>query len=250
MSDLILPKIHYNARFNAPFVQTIEQLQRPLVLPYPDGFFDVLEVDWPWHYKDRGMNGFEDVQKWRVHPSYVTQTITWMIDSLPEIQRVMADDYCAWLWWTKDFLQDCFALLDHLLLDFKQIVPWIKTKKGSEYDDEGFPVGASDFHQGGLGRFYGRNAVEGMLYAVTGPGIHWAAGSSTPNWVFAPKQKSHLGRDHSCKPDKAYELIANNSPGRRLSLFQITPRPGFFCFGNDLPDYYNWQTALQFGDWR
>lgn len=237
-------------RFGAPFVQTLDQLQRPLRLPYPDNFFDVLEADWPWHYKDRGMNGFEDVQKYRVHPSYVTQTMDWMHESLPEIRRVMKPEFVSWLWWTKDFLPDCFDLLKGLGQEYKQIVPWIKTKKGSSYDEIGFPETIEDLHSGGLGRFYGRNSVEGMLYGVSHSGQHWAAGSRTPNWVFAPKQKNHLGRDHSCKPDLSYELIRNNSPGVRLSLFQIDPRPGFYCFGSDLPDWYNWWTALEFGDWR
>lgn len=220
------------------FAQSLDQLLQPLRLPFPDNYFDVLDVDNPWEYRDRGMNGFQDVQEYRVHPSYITQSMDWIIESTKEIRRVMKPEFSAWVWWTKDFKREALLYMDALGVVEKQIVPWIKTTQ------DGVPIA------GGLGRYYGRNAVEFLSYSVTNTSIHWLNGTQEPNYILAPKKKNWKGRYHSRKPDEAYEFIKRNNDGKRLSLFQIDPRDGFICFGSDLPPEYQLWLVEQFGDWR
>ena len=74
-----------------------------------------------------------------------------------------------------------------------------------------------------------RNGTEFLLLAVnTKRGNLPLKRTTTPNYLLAPR----LG--HSVKPPAAYEMIQQNSPGPRLSIFQRSSRDGFECWGNEM----------------
>lgn len=183
-------------------------------LPYLDGTFRCIEADPPWQYRDRGYNGFESVQRYRIHCPYPTMSVEEIAAMGPEVRRITADSAHAWIWTTKDFLEDTFGILRAWGFEYRQIWTWLKTRK------DGQPTY-------GMGH-WGRNGTEFILFGTNDPSLKLAKASSTPNYLLAQRA------GHSAKPPAAYELIARNSPGPRLSLFQRTPRPGFECWGNQL----------------
>jgi N6-adenosine-specific RNA methylase IME4 len=78
----------------------------------------------------------------------------------------------------------------------------------------------------GMGRTV-RNAHEVALVCKRGRPARGAA--DVPSVFFAPR-----GR-HSAKPDKFYELIERLADGPRVELFARARRPGWSCFGDELP---------------
>lgn len=213
-------------------------MEGELVLPFPCSYFDTAVIDNPWSYQDRGMNGFKGVQKYRVHPSYYTQSMEWILHSATEVRRVMKPDPRYWIWWTKDFKAEASAYMAALGVEEKQIVTWVKCNKDGS-------VG-----RGGMGRYYGRNTTEFLSYAVSGSGTHWKNGTRDNNVILAPRSTNWLGRAHSRKPDASYELIKRNSSSRRLSLYEIDPRDGFVSWGNDLPPEYLRYLQVVYGPFR
>ena len=186
-------------------------------LPYPDSTFQAIEIDPPWQYKSRGYNGFETVQKYRIHCPYPLMSLPEIEAMGPEINRVATDKAHLWLWVTKDFLPDGFDLLNSWGWQYKQIFTWLKTTK----------AGVPSYGMG----YWCRNACEYLILAVNATkGNRPLAATTTPNYILAPKG------GHSAKPEAAYDLIRANSPGPRLSIFQRTHREGFSCWGNQLEE--------------
>ena len=174
-----------------------------------------IEIDPPWQYKDKGYNGHETVQKYRIHCPYPTMSLPhiWLMGNAI---NSLADERChLWMWTTKDFLAAALLLIESWGWDFKQMFTWIKTTK------DGKPTY-------GMG-YWGRNGCEYLLFAVNkSKDNRLLEATTTPNYFFAP----NLG--HSVKPDIAYEIIRRNSLGPRLSIFQRTHREGFDCWGNQM----------------
>lgn len=198
-----------------------------LNLPYPQGFFRCVEVDPAWQYEQHGYKGYKEVQPYRIAPSYDTAEDGPMGEVLGrEILKVgHPEGFHLWLWATKDFLLTALQYIQDWGLHYRMCYPWIKTKQ------DGTPI------KGGMG-YWGRNAVEYLLFATSNTSMRTLNANNEPGYIFAPRQMNWKGRLHSVKPDRAYELIKRNSPGPRLSLLQVTPRAGFWNFGNQLPPWY------------
>lgn len=186
-------------------------------LPYKDNLYRCIEIDCPWQYKDRGYNGFDTVQKYRIHCPYPTMS-QWELSQMgPEINRVANERCHLWMWTTKDFMADALGLIRLWGWEMKQIFTWLKTRK-----DGGLTYGMG---------YWCRNACEYLILAVSQTRENRPlAATTTPNYILAPRA------NHSAKPEAAYEMIRANSPEPRLSIFQRTPREGFECWGNELKD--------------
>jgi N6-adenosine-specific RNA methylase IME4 len=188
-----------------------------ITFPYETGRFRAIEIDPPWRYKDRGYNGHDTVQKYRIHCPYPTMSLEEIEAMGAEINRVAAPVAHLWLWTTKDWLEDSFALLRAWGWTFKQIVTWVKTTK----------AGKPTY---GMGHWM-RNGCEYMLFAVNEPKNNFPlARTTTPNHLHAPRG------GHSAKPEAAYDMIRANSPEPRLSIFQRSAREGFECWGNEMEE--------------
>ena len=95
-------------------------------------------------------------------------------------------------------------------------VIWAKRRK------DGGPDGR------GVG-FYFRNVTELILFGVRGSMRTLHPARSQVNIIETRK------REHSRKPDEAYEVIESCSPGPYLELFARHPRAGWTAWGDRSP---------------
>lgn len=178
-----------------------------------------IETDNPWAYRDLNMNGFEQVKKYRLHPRYPTLSLPALWLMVASINRLAAPKCHLWAWTTKDMLPFTFTLYESWGWLYKQCHTWVKTY------ENGDPVCG--------GGYWGRNSCEYLLFFVnTSRGNRPLNATKERNVFFAPVPDN----EHSAKPDCAYERIARNSPGPRVSLFQRTHREGFIPWGNQAPE--------------
>lgn len=230
-----------------PVATTADAIGRApsVVLPYEDKYFSCIEKDDPWCYKrNKGYNGFDTVQEYRINCPYETMSLEELQELGDEINRVAAPKCHLWQWTTKDFLFDALAMIRDWGWQEKQIITWVKTTDGiprgakrlkgfsrqeidsaervmQAYGIPGLPLC-------GMGHWL-RNATEFLILAVNDPRQNRPACATTDlNVIFAPRRR------HSEKPAEAYDLIRRNSPGPRLSMFQRTARDGFSCWGNQM----------------
>jgi len=213
-------------------------------LPFSSGRYKTIEVDPPWKYQDHGYNGFNEVQKYRIHTPYPTMSVHEIASMGFEIDRIAAPAAHVYLWTTKDFILDCGQILSDWGFENKQIFTWIKTTKPSalrrslqasfkstvlvqlvfkllrSWGLTGKPVY-------GMGHWC-RNGTEFLILAARGKLLLSDSRFTTPNYFFAPR-----GR-HSEKPGEAYGLIESLSPGPRISLFSRKNRPGWDNWGNEI----------------
>lgn len=223
----------------------------------PSGIFRCVEVDPPWQYRDRSFNGTNGTQRQRSHCPYPTMPVRDLFGMRSEVRRLLHPDGAhLWLWTTKDFLPQAFAIVEHWGFEFKQVFTWLKTRPRTSLVEVGrqvldfipeaglsaaerkrraetiaeflaVEIGIAGIPTVGMG-YWGRGATEFILFATTNPKMRLVNATREPNLFTAPRGK------HSAKPAEAYDLIARNSPGPRCSLFQRTPRPGFVCWGNEI----------------
>lgn len=214
-----------------------------IALPYPDNHFSCIEADPPWQYKDRGYNGMDTVQKYRIHTPYETMSVAELLEMAEEVKRVSAPSCHLWMWATKDFRYDAESIMRAWGFVFKNELPWVKTTDGLSRTQKGLKqftvaelataqrvmsaMGMPGKPSYGMG-YYMRPQHEPMLFGTNNRSFRPLNATAEPAMVFAPKSR------HSAKPKAAYDLIRRNSPGPRLSLFQRTPREGFECWGNEI----------------
>ena len=91
---------------------------------------------------------------------------------------------------------------------------WAKRRKDGGSDGRG--VG-----------FYFRNVTEILLFGVRGSLRTLDPARRQVNMIESMK------REHSRKPDEAYDLIEACSPGPRLELFARHHRPGWIQWGDE-----------------
>ena len=93
-------------------------------------------------------------------------------------------------------------------------IVWVKT------------TGDGDRLRIGMGRTV-RNCHEVILVCKRGRPARLDGG--VPSVIFAPRG------EHSAKPDILYETIERLADGPRVELFARVRRPGWRCFGDELP---------------
>ncbi len=231
----------------------------PPTIALPSGAFRCVEVDPPWQYRDRSFNGTNTTQRQRSHCPYPTMPVRDLFAMGPEVRRLLHPDGAhLWLWATKDFLPQAFAIVEHWRFEVKQVFTWLKTRPRRSLAEVGrrvldfvpeaglsgpertrraetlaevlaAEIGISGIPTIGMG-YWGRGSTEFLLFGTTNQKMRLVNGTREPNLFTAPRGK------HSAKPAEAYELITRNSPGPRCSLFQRTPRPGFVCWGNEIAE--------------
>lgn len=156
---------------------------------------------------------------------------------------VVADTALLWLWVTNTFLINGAGARVCQAWGFepKQLITWVK----GELDEQGNiprdcrgPLLKLAF---GMGR-YTRGCTEHLILATRGEATDLVTNRSQRNLLLAP------ARDHSQKPDEAYELIEQvqgyksarnltlygDDSTRRLELFARQRRAGWTQAGNEL----------------
>lgn len=182
----------------------IQQLRKSIdngELVLPAGKYEVVVIDPPWQYADKGAAGIEAYNPDSVRG--VTPYPTMSLDDIINIKLPITDDAVVFLWTTHAFLRDAFAVLDTWGLDYKAVIVWDKQKMG-------------------LGRNI-RMQCEFCLLATRGKPV--LTGSSVRDIIHAPR------REHSRKPDEFYELVDRLTVGRKLDYFAREKRKGWEVCG-------------------
>ena len=152
-----------------------------------------------------------------------------------------------YMWVTNNFLEDGLWLMKALGFTYITNVTWVKVvgektankKLMKAIEENGSPSDiAASMVATGIGQYF-RGAHELLLVGEhdphdiilfgrqgSGPEVRTEV-KNLPGVLFAPK------REHSRKPDLAYELFEARSKGPKLEMFARHTRPGWDSFGND-----------------
>lgn len=147
------------------------------------------------------------------------------IAALP-VREAVEEPAHLYLWVPNALLPEGLAVLSAWGFAYKANVVWHKVRK------DGGPDGR------GVG-FYFRNTTELLLFGVRGREARTLPpGRRQVNIIKSRK------REHSRKPDEAYELIEACSPGPFLELFARGTRPGWAAWGDQADAYApGWPTC-------
>ena len=165
--------------------------------------YNTVYADPPWAYltwsaKGRGKS-----------PKYGTLSLD-DIKALPVAVRCTADAVLV-MWVIDTHLEMAFEVVEAWGFKFKTVCfTWAKTSA----DGSKFPIGTG---------FWTRANPEMALLATVGHPKRQDKG--VPRLIIAPR------REHSRKPDEAYERIERLVPGPYLEMFSRNDRPGWDCWG-------------------
>ncbi len=178
-----------------------------------DPFRTVL-ADPPWRFQNRtGKMAPEHRRLAR----YGTMTVE-EVSGLP-VAKVAAEKSHLYLWVPNALLADGLRVMQAWGFEYKTNLVWFKTRK------DGGPDGR------GVG-FYFRNVTELLLFGIRGKDNRTLPPGRTQVNLIAERK-----REHSRKPEAAYDIIEACSPGPRLELFARSERAGWEQWGDELGRY-------------
>lgn len=131
----------------------------------------------------------------------------------------LCDDAILFLWRVAAMQEEALLVVKAWGFKLKSEIVWRKiTKHGKIHF--------------GMGH-YVRNAHETALIAVRG---HPKVKVKNIRSVFDAAVPTRKGRTrHSAKPNEFYDLVEKLAPGPYAELFAREHRPGWSCFGDELP---------------
>lgn len=176
-------------------------------LPRTAGGWSCVYADPPWRFSNR--TGKVAPEHRRLD-RYDTMTAP-EIAALP-VADVAADNAHLYLWVPNALLPEGLAVMQGWGFRYVSNLVWAKRRK------DGGPDGR------GVG-FYFRNVTELILFGVRGSMRTLDPARRQVNMIETVK------REHSRKPDEAYELIEACSPGPYLEMFARYPREGWSAWG-------------------
>jgi N6-adenosine-specific RNA methylase IME4 len=182
-----------------------------LPLPKTPGGWATILADPPWRFDNR--TGKVAPEHRRLS-RYGTMALA-DIAAMP-VADVAADRAHLYLWAPNALLPDGLRVMEAWGFRYVSNLVWAKRRK------DGGPDGR------GVG-FYFRNVTELILFGVRGSLRTLPPGRRQVNIIETRK------REHSRKPDEAYDLIEACSPGPYLELFARTQRPGWVAWGDEVP---------------
>jgi N6-adenosine-specific RNA methylase IME4 len=190
----------------------VSPLARAGPLPRVQGGFGVVYADPPWNFRTRSPKGTGRSPEGRGH--YRTMGLD-AIRSLP-VGEVAADDSVCILWTTNEQLANAQAVLAAWGFAYKTLAfVWAKTTVAGALPG---PIG--------LG-FWTRSGAEVALLGTRGRPRRLSRG--VRQVILGPR------REHSRKPDEAYDRIEALVGGPYLELFARERRPGWHAWGDQLP---------------
>jgi N6-adenosine-specific RNA methylase IME4 len=176
-------------------------------LPTVEGGWPCVYADPPWRFTNR--TGKVAPEHRRLD-RYDTMTAP-EIAALP-VADVVAANAHLYLWVPNALLPEGLAVMQGWGFRYVSNLVWAKRRK------DGGPDGR------GVG-FYFRNVTELILFGVRGSMRTLPPARRQVNMIETMK------REHSRKPDEAYDLIEECSPGPYLEMFARYPRPGWTVWG-------------------
>lgn len=184
-------------------LEKIEEIKEEISkgLKAPNGLYDVIAIDPPWEYSERGgsnSKSFDDKGN-RGGVDYPTMSIA----ELRNIQIPAKANSVMFLWTTHAFLRDSFELLDSWGFTYKATIVWDKVRMG-------------------MGRNI-RMQVEFCLLATKGKPL--LNGSGERDIITEER------REHSRKPELFYDKVENMTVGYKLDYFAREQRDNWFTYG-------------------
>ncbi len=208
--DLTPPQYRRRGRVAlAPPLRADASAQDLPPLPVADGGWKTVLADPPWRFANR--TGKVAPEHRRLD-RYDTLTLA-DICALP-VGDVAADQAHLYLWVPNALLPEGLQVLQSWGFRYVSNLVWAKRRK------DGGPDGR------GVG-FYFRNVTELVLFGVRGSMRTLPPGRRQVNMIETRK------REHSRKPDEAYEIIEACSPGPYLELFARYPQDGWSVWGDE-----------------
>lgn len=168
--------------------------------PMPTGRYSVILADPPWRYE------FSATTSRAIESHYPSMALD-EICALP-ISDLAADDAVLYLWATAPKLREALAVMDAWGFEYKSNMVWVKRSIGMGY--------------------WARGRHEHLLIGVKGAFPAPPPDERPDSVIEAPR------REHSQKPDEAYELLERLYPNEaRLELFARTARFDWQAWGNE-----------------
>jgi N6-adenosine-specific RNA methylase IME4/ParB-like chromosome segregation protein Spo0J len=173
--------------------------------PFPtDRRYAVLYADPPWHFEVYNEESGVERAAGNHYPTMSLDEIC----ALP-VLSLASPDAALFMWTTAPHLRESFDVLVAWGFEYKTNIVWVKDKIG-------------------LGYFV-RNQHELLLVATRGDMPLPSPGNRPPSVITAPR------REHSRKPDEAYELIERMYPELpKIELFARHARAGWAAWGNEV----------------
>lgn len=146
------------------------------------------------------------------------------------VAELAAPDCVLLMWVTDPFLREGFRVLDAWGFQYKTVgLYWAKSSGRVPLAEFNMETGIVDINYTnnwpiGTG-YWTRANPEQCLLATRGHPKRQNA--DVPKLIVAPR------REHSRKPDEAYERIERLCGGPRIELFARQRRPGWDCLGNE-----------------
>lgn len=168
--------------------------------------YDLIMADPPWHYRNWSKKGER-------------KNATAHYDCLPleeiaafPVHQIAAPSCLLWMWATNPMLDQAISMLGSWGFSFKTAGHWVKkTKHGKTAFGTGYIL---------------RSAGEPFLIGTIG-------NPKTTRGVRSVVEG--LAREHSRKPEEAYQAAEALMPGaRRIELFSRQEREGWDCFGDQV----------------
>jgi N6-adenosine-specific RNA methylase IME4/ParB-like chromosome segregation protein Spo0J len=174
--------------------------------PLPsDRRYAVLYADPPWHFKVYNEESGVERAAGNHYPTMSLDDIC----ALP-VPNLASADAALFMWTTAPPLRESFDVLAAWGFEYKTTIVWVKDKIG-------------------LGYFV-RNQHELLLVAARGDMPSPLPANRPASVISAPR------REHSRKPDEAYELIERMYPELpKIELFARQARRGWSTWGNEVP---------------
>lgn len=190
-----------NITWNKLITKYLPQIkENSIVIPLPEGQFNVIYADPPWNYGDKQntplLGGAEK--------HYPTMTI----EELCELKIPSADNAILFLWVTSPLLDECWPVIEAWGFEYKTSFVWDKVKHN-------------------MGHY---NSVRHEFLLVC------TKGSFTPenNVLFDSVITEERSETHSQKPQRFYRIIETLYPnGKYLELFSRNQRERWTMWGND-----------------
>ena len=176
-------------------------------------YFGTILIDPPWRFANRTGKMAPEHKRLHRYPTMSFEEIA----ALP-VGRLTLPNSHLYLWCPNALLMEALTIMKSWGFIYKTNIVWYKVRK------DGGPDGR------GVG-FYFRNVTELLLFGVKGHLRTLKPGRTQVNVMSSRKQ------EHSRKPEMAYKIIRQCSPGPYLELFAREKVSGWTQWGNELETY-------------
>lgn len=197
----------------------------------PHGGFGMIMADPPWQFDLHSEKG-EAKAPQAHYPCEGTDAIC----DLP-VEGIAATDCLLWLWATNPMLPDAFKVIEAWGFQYKTAGTWVKrTKHGLDAFGTGYVLRSSNepFLIATRGRPKTTRSTRSTIPTYD-DGFHALGGDA---WAGGSITIEARVREHSRKPDEAFEAAQNLMPdARRIELFSRQQREGWSVWGNEVEKF-------------